>query len=240
MLIPLAAAVIPAAAVGAFTQRVSGLGFSLIAAPSLTLIVGPHRGVALTNLLAVVVASAIFASSARHVDKAKSAVLVPAGLAGVVPGTILFRLLPARPLQIGVGAVIGLGLAAVLVAPRLRAAPRLATTAGAGLVSGFTTAAAGAGGPALTCYAVVTGWPQPQFAATGQVSYAVQGAAALAVKGLPSFPAVWLAAAVAAALCGLSAGHLAARRVNADHARRAAIVLAALATLVTVIKGILA
>jgi hypothetical protein len=45
-------------------------------------------------------------------------------------------------------------------------------------------------------------------------------------------------AALAAVLCGLVAGHFAAARIPAARARRAAIVLAALATLVTVARGL--
>jgi uncharacterized protein len=235
-----AAAVTSAAAAGAFFQRLSGLGFSLIAAPSLALIAGPRDGVTLANLLAIMVALSVFAPSARQVDAAAAAVLVPAGLAGVVPGMIVFRLVPSSVLQVAVGTLTGLGLLAVMAARRVRLTSGLATTTAAGLASGFTTAVAGAGGPALTVYAVATGWPQPQFAATGQLSYAAQAAAALAIKGLPPFPAGMLIAAMVAALCGLAAGHLAARRVAAAQARRVAIGLAALATLLTVIKGLLA
>lgn len=191
-----------------------------------------------TNLLVVVVALAVFATSARHVQPARAAVLTLAGLAGIVPGTVLSHLLPEEPLQVAVGAVSGLGLVAVLAATRLRAAPRLGLTAGAGLVSGFTTAVAGAGGPALAAYAVVTGWPQPQFVATGQVSFAIQAAAAVAAERAPAPGARWLGASVAAALGGLAMGHLLAGRIGASHARRAAITLAAVSCLLAVIDGL--
>jgi hypothetical protein len=233
------AAVILAAAAGGFAQRASGLGFSLIVAPSLALAAGPRDGVALTNLLSMAVALAVFATSARHLDTARCAVLIPAGLAGVIPGTIVFSLLPVAPLQVTVGAVTGLGLAAVAIAGgRLRAAPRPATTAAAGLASGFTTAVAGAGGPPLTIYAIATDWPQPQFAATAQVSYALAAAAALGLKGIPAVPVSWLAAALAAAVGGVAAAHLLAPRIDAGHARRAAIAVAALAAALTLARGI--
>src|SRR5215472_10904681 len=239
MPILVASAVIVSTAAGAFAQRVSGLGFSLIAAPSLALAVGPRDGVALTNVLAMVVAIAVFAPSAGHVDAGKAAVLVPAGLIGVVPGTIVFHLLPASWLQVAVGAVTGLGLAAVSAARRLRAAARMPATAAAGLASGFTTAVGGAGGPALTIYAIATQWPQEQFAATGQISYAVQAAAALALKGSPRLPFPWLGGMIAAALAGLACAHLLAHRVSPARARRAAIVIASLASAATVIHGII-
>jgi uncharacterized membrane protein YfcA len=250
MPILLASAVIVSTAAGAFAQRVSGLGFSLIAAPSLALAVGPRDGIALTNLLAIVVAMAVFALSARHVDAGKAAVLIPSGLIGVVPGTIVFHLLPASWLQVAVGAVTGLGLAAISATRRLRAAAGMPVTgrrraaagmpatAAAGLASGFTTAVGGAGGPALTIYASATQWPQPQFAATGQISYAVQAAAALALKGGPRLPFPWLGGMIAAALAGLACAHLLAHRVSPARARRAAIVIAALASAATVIHGV--
>lgn len=226
-------------AAGAIAQRVSGLGFSLIAAPALALAVGPREGVALTNLLAIVVAVAVFATCARNLDTARGAVLILAGLVGVVPGTIVFQLLPANWLEVAVGMVTGLGLAAVSL-PRLRAAPRLPISAAAGLASGFTSAVGGAGGPALTIYAIATEWPQPQFAATAQICYAVLAAAALAAKGIPHLPVSLLGGTIAAALAGLACGHLLAHRINATRARRGAIILAALATVATVIYGIIA
>jgi uncharacterized protein len=116
---PLAAAVLPAAAAGAFAQRVSGLGFSLIVAPTLALAAGPRDGVALTNLLSMVVALGVFASSARNLDVAKSAILIPAGLIGVIPGSIVFDLLPAGPLQVIVGVLTGLGPVGGLTAGHL-------------------------------------------------------------------------------------------------------------------------
>lgn len=234
----LTAAVAAAVFAGAAFQRLSGIGFSLIAAPALVLLSGPRGGVTLTNLLAIVVALIVFATSARQVNRARALVLIPAGLIGVLPGTALFRLLPPGPLQVAVGAITALGLAAALLAPRLRAEPRPLTTGCAGLASGFSAAAAGAGGPALTVYAVATNWPQPEFAATAQLSYATQGAAALAFKGFPPVPGAWLAAAAAALLCGLLAGHFAARRIDGARARRAAVAVAGIAALVTVVKGL--
>jgi uncharacterized membrane protein YfcA len=235
----LIAAVAAAVFAGAVFQRLSGIGFSLVAAPALALISGPRSGVTLTNLLAIVVALVVFATSARRIDRAKALILIPAGLIGVLPGTVLSRLLPPGPLQVAVGTITALGLAAVLLAPRLRAEAHPVTTGCVGLASGFSAAAAGAGGPALTLYAVATSWPQPEFVATAQLIFATQGAVALAIKGLPPVPGAWLGVAVTAVLVGLLAGHLAARRIDGARARRAAIAIAGLAALATVVKGLL-
>jgi uncharacterized protein len=223
--------------VGALAQRLTGIGFSLIVAPALTLAIGPTAGVDLTNLLTLLVAFAVLVTSARRVDVARSLLLVPAGLMGVLPGAILVHLLPPRPLQVAVGAIAGLGLLAVVAAPRLRVRPFRAVTLCAGAASGLTTALAGAGGPALTVYAVATHWPQQEFIATGQLNYAIQAAVALAIKGLPGFPAGWFPGAATAILAGLAAGAFLASRTSGDRARQATIVLAGLAALATLIAG---
>jgi uncharacterized protein len=224
--------------VGAVAQRLTGIGFSLIVAPALTLAIGPSAGVGLTNLLTLLVAFAVLATSACRVDLLRSLLLVPAGLAGVLPGSILVRFLPARPLQVAVGAVTGLGLLAVVAAPRLRVRPSRAVTMWAGVGSGLTTALAGAGGPALTVYAVATHWPQQEFIATGQLNYAIQAAVALAIKGAPGLPAAaWFGCAAAAIVIGLTAGAYLTRRISGVHARKATIILAGLAALATVMAG---
>jgi len=226
-----------AVVVGALAQRLTGIGFSLIVAPALTLAIGPSAGVDLTNLLTLLVAFAVLATSACRVDLSRCLLLVPAGLMGVLPGSILAGLLPARPLQVAVGAVAGLGLLAVVAAPHLRVRPSRAVTICAGAGSGLTTALAGAGGPALTVYAVATHWPQQEFIATGQLNYAIQAAVALAIKGVPSFPAAWFPGAATSILAGQAAGAYLASRISGDRSRQATIVLAGLAALATVIAG---
>jgi hypothetical protein len=236
---PLDLSVVTEAAVlvGALAQRLTGIGFSLIVAPALTFAIGPSAGVDLTNLLTLLVAFAVLVTSACRVDLARSSLLVPAGLMGVLPGSILVHLLPARPLQVAVGAIAGLGLLTVVAAPRLRVRSSRAVTICAGVGSGLTTALAGAGGPALTIYAVATHWPQQEFIATGQLNYAIQAALALAIKGLPSFPAAWFSGAAAAILAGLASGAYLASRTSGDRSRQVTIVLAGLAALATVIAG---
>src|ERR1700749_653647 len=125
---------------------------------------------------------------------------------------------------------------AAAIARRPRMAPRPAGTAAAGLASGFSSAVAGAGGPALTIYAIATDWPQPLFAATSQVSYALQAAAALTLKGIPPLPLPWLGAAIAATLAGVAAAHLLAHRITPGHARRAAIAIAAIAGVIALTR----
>jgi uncharacterized protein len=225
--------------VGAGIQRVSGLGFSLIAAPLLVLVLGPYDGISLNNTLAVGVAAATLALSWRQVDTRRALTLVPAGLVGVLPGVLVARTVPDAPLRVLIGGLVLLGLAVTVLTPRAALPPTTAVNLATGLASGFMTASAGIGGPALVLYAALTGWPQPAFAATAQLSFAGQSALALGLKGVPALgPYQWVLFALAA-VGGLLGGGVLARRVPPATAERLAIVLALLGAAATFTQGLL-
>jgi uncharacterized membrane protein YfcA len=228
-----------AAFAGALIQRLSGIGFALVAAPLLIVSTNVYDGVRLTNLLMVLVGVSIVATSPARPDVKQAKLLVPAGLLGVLPGVLVVRTLRSGPLQVTVGALVGGSLLAVTLLRQRRVRPSAGLTLGAGVASGFTNAAAGVGGPALTIYAVATGWPQEAFAVTSQLSFAAQSAMSLAVGGLPHVSPPLLVLVLCAVAAGLAVGHVCSRYVPTRYAARAALVLAALGTLGTIIKGLL-
>ncbi len=224
---------------GALLQRVSGLGFALVASPFLALVAGPYEGILLSNLLGIVVSLTVLATTWRDVELSRAAILVPAGLIGVLPGVAAARWLPPRPLEVTVGLLVIAGLLATVLGSHVELAATLTRTTALGLVSGFMTATAGVGGPALTVYALATRWRQAAFAATAQISFAAQAIAALALKGLPRLPWAVLAALAVAAGVGLAAGHLLARWLPAVYVRRTVIGIAFLGAAAAVVKGLL-
>jgi len=119
-------------------QRVSGIGFSLIAVPMLVLLVGPYQGVALANLLAIVVATTTLASTWRSVDRRRVWTLVPAGLLGVVPGVLVSRTLPNDVLQVLIGGLVLLGMALVAFTSRVRFPAAPATNVATAGLNGCT------------------------------------------------------------------------------------------------------
>lgn len=246
----------------------TGLGFSLVAAPLLTLMMGPFQGIVLANLLALLVAVSVLAASWREVDLRRAATLVPFGLLGVFPGVWIARTLPTGPLQTVIGLLTLLGLTgAIWRAVRTSATHNTSATDGttrtdrtsgqapgsagvpdphtvltglAGTASGFMTATAGVGGPALTVYALATSWRQVGFAATAQISFASQAALALSLKGVQGLPdPVECTVLLAAAGVGLAFGHLLANRLPAKETRRALIVITVAGALATTVKGAL-
>jgi uncharacterized membrane protein YfcA len=224
--------------VGAGVQRVSGIGFALISAPLLVLLLGPYDGIVVANLLAVIVAATTLASTWRDVDRSRAWVLVPTGLVGVIPGVIVSRTLPTDLLQVVIGALIVVGMVLVLFRSQASASATTRTNVGTGLISGFMTATAGVGGPALTVYAVATEWPQRAFAATAQLCFIGQSTLSIALKGLPDLSLPKIAVLVLVVAAGLACGHLLAGRVPEVIARRFVIGLALLGATAAIAKGI--
>jgi uncharacterized membrane protein YfcA len=224
--------------VGAAIQRVSGLGFALISAPFLVIVLGPYNGITLANTLAIGVSLATLATSWRMVDTKRAVTLVPAGLVGVLPGVLAARTIPDAPLQVLIGGLIVLGLAFTVSTPNVKLTPTTGVNLGTGLASGFMTAAAGIGGPALVLYATATAWEQAAFAATAQISFAAQAALALSLKGVPSLAPYQWGIFVLAVIGGLAGGGLLAKRFPPAAAKRLAIALALLGAAGTFIEGL--
>lgn len=223
----------------AAVQRVAGVGFALIVAPILVLLQGP-QATALSNLLGASVCAVVLAGSWRDVDRRRALLLAPAGLLGVLPGVYLSRHLSQGPLQVTIGLIVLIGLGGAMVSRRLKLSPTTGTTLASGLASGFTTATAAVGGPALTFYAITTRWEQRSFAATVQISFLSQALLSLSLKGFAPLPGVLpLIALLAAMGAGTWTGLAVAGRVSAHSARTVAIVVALVGAAATTVKGLL-
>lgn len=231
--------------VGAAAQRVTGLGFAIVAAPVLVLLVGPAPGVVLVNVLGAVVALLVLLRVHRDVDLRRVLPVTATALVGVPPGLALARTVPAAWLELVLGALV---LAALVVTTRgaqgeSALAGRVPAVAG-GASSGVLHAAAGLGSPALSVYAVLSGWPQRSFTASVQPWFIVVGlvAAALQVLLEPSallpLPwTLWVGAVVAAAV-GTGVGEVLLRRLTSAAARRGLLVLSVLGATTILLEGL--
>lgn len=224
---------------GAAMQRVTGLGFGLVSGPVLVLALGPFTGVLLANLMSLVVNVVLLGMLWRHVMWRRTALLAVPALAMVPVGALVVRALPGPVLSLAVGLTILLALVVVLVSRRARVLHGNRGAVVAGAASGFMNATAAVGGPAVTVYAVSTGWRGVGLVASLQLYFALINAAALLAKGLPSLPpATWLAAALGL-LVGSAVGHLLSRRVGFEQAFPVVVALALVATSVTVVRSVL-
>ncbi|WP_418276379.1 TSUP family transporter [Isoptericola jiangsuensis] len=241
--------------VGGILQRVTGMGFGLVAGPFIVLIVGPLEGVLFVNLAGAIASTIILGRVVRDVEWSRFGWLLVSSLVAIVPAALLLRDVSAPVLEITVGAVVVAAMTLAVVTSRLRArrAPGASGVDGTarwplvatGLSSGVGSVAAGIGGPPVAVYAVLTGWEPRKFAATAQPFFAANALAALAAKLVladASFPAldVWQWVVLMAAIVGgLVIGEVLAPRVSAAHTRRALIVLAYAGGAATLVRGTL-
>ncbi|MDN8626840.1 sulfite exporter TauE/SafE family protein [Corynebacterium ureicelerivorans] len=236
-----------AVAVGACLQRISGMGVGLIAAPVLSLLLGPVDGILLVNLLAVINAATNTWGMRADVDWQKFAPIALAMVLGVVPGAWVVANAPTDVLLILVGALLLLALSIVTLGKRY--VPRVEgvlPAAVSGAVGGFMNTLAGVAGPAITVYAEAARWPQKVYAATlqpiflvaGTLSFTVKVAAGAAdVRGIE--PALWVATLAALAV-GIGAGKRLAPRVPSTTAHKIALGLAFAGGATALVRGLLA
>ncbi|GAA4735176.1 TSUP family transporter [Isoptericola chiayiensis] len=248
---PVLALLVLAILVGGVLQRVSGMGFGLVAGPFIVLIVGPLEGVLFVNLAGATASAIILGRVVRDVEWRKFAWLTLSSLVVTVPAALLLRDVSAPALEITIGLFVVAAMTLAVLTTRLRregAHPvdpevrwPLAVT-GAG--SGIGSVAAGIGGPPVAVYAVLSGWDPKRFAATAQPFFAANALAALVAKLVladASFPSMapWQWVLLMVAILGsLAIGEVLAPRVSPIAMRRVLIVLAYVGGAATLIRGV--
>ncbi len=231
--------------VGAIAQRIAGLGFALLIAPFLVIILGPHEGVLLVNLCGVVSSAIIVGRVWKDIDWSMFRWLVVPSLFGSIPGSFLAVALPSAPLSVTVGAVVLVALSVSLLLQRSDVVVRGNTPkAVAGFAAGVTNSMAGVGGPAVSAYALLARWPQRPFAATLQPFFVCIGSVTLVTKLLldPAqapvlAPWMWIAIGLAI-VAGIFAGEKLGRFVRDHQARLFVIVIAFIGAGLAVVKGL--
>lgn len=219
-------------------HRLAGIGFGLLAAPGLVLLMGPVHGVALVNCAGVVIGAAGLAASWRRVRLRTMVPLVAAAALTVPLGTWFALRLPDPVLLAVCGTLMTAAVLLVLCGARFRSLRGRGGAVAAGAASGFMNSAAGAGGPALSVYAANAGWTAAEFVPNAQFyGLAVNLMSALA-KGLPRLsPPGWLL--VAGTMCGgIVLGQFLAARTPEKGARRIILGLALAGGVATGVKGL--
>lgn len=228
---------------GSAMQRLTGLGFALVAAPFIVLLSGPVTGVILVNICGALTSAAVLVRVLPHVEWRKYVILVPAALLGIVPGAIIVQNVPGPWLEVFVGLIVLLSLSLSLTLRAPRNHPGLRPLVIAGSVSGLMNTTAGVGGPALSVYAIATRWEQTPFAATMQPYFMTIGAASVTAKllaqpaAMPQMtPGEWIGL-VLAIVIGLVTGEVLGKRIHPAAARRLMIVLAYAGAIIAAGRG---
>ncbi|MET8628838.1 sulfite exporter TauE/SafE family protein [Kitasatospora sp. NPDC004669] len=224
--------------VGASVQRLAGIGFALVAAPVLVLMLGPNSGVTLANFAAGAISAVGLAGSWRQVRPTAMLPLLIAASCTVPAGAWVAAKVPTPELLIGIGLLVSAASLLVIRGVRTAALRGVGGALVAGATSGFMNSAAGVGGPAMSLYAVNSGWTAREFVPNAQLYGVVVNAFSLATKGLPELSAPAWGLVAAALAGGAVVGRLLAARVPERRARMVVLGLALAGGLTTLVKGV--
>lgn len=224
---------------GAATQRATGLGFALVAAPFLVLVLGAKTGVGLANLLSAVLCALVLLRTWRALDWRRLAWLSVPGLAAVPAGAAVVATLPEPVLLVAVGSLAVAAMLLVRFSERATALRGRSGAVTAGAMSGFMNVTAGLGGPMITVHALAEGWDMRRFVATAQGYLLLVNVVSVVAKGPPDIGPAALSAATALVLAGAVAGEWLAARVDPALVRRLMIAVAVLGGLAAVLRGAL-
>lgn len=123
--------------VGASVQRLAGLGFALVAAPALVLLLGPAEGVVLANCAAGAISAVGLAGTWPQVRLAAMVPLVTAAACTVPAGTWVAAHLPGPVLLAGTGVLVTVAVLLVMWGARVPAMRGVKGAVAAGAASGL-------------------------------------------------------------------------------------------------------
>jgi len=219
----------------AYVQGLSGVGFSLIAAPAVAQAISGAGAIGLVNLLAL---SQNFFMLWRENGRIQWPVVrrLLAGLvAGVMVGLLLSHVMPDkwRPLVVASSSLASL-VALLFWMPKGK---RGAATFSA-LWSGTVNSYAGVGGPPLAAYLVHIDLEQGDYIRTQQFCFAFLNIASIPFLGLPSITIPWLLGSVAVIVAGTVLGRWTRRFFSPVRAHHITIIVIALVALVALIRSL--
>ncbi|MFI6881044.1 TSUP family transporter [Streptomyces sp. NPDC050400] len=225
-------------AVAGCVQWLTGMGFALVAAPALMLLLGPVDGVLLANCSAGLVSCAGLVSGWRGVRPRAMVPFVAAAVCTVPVGAWTASRLSEPVLMVVLGALVCLAVGLVVHGLRM---PGLAGTGGAlvaGGAGGFMNAAAGVGGPPMSLYGVNAGWSMREFVPNAQFYGVVVNVVSVAAGRLPRLAGRSWVVVGGALFVGAVVGWVLAGRVPERGVRGLVLGLALVGGGLTVGKGV--
>lgn len=224
--------------VGATVQRMSGIGFALVAGPGLIALQGPLRGVLLANCASCGISALGLATEWRGLRPKVMVPLITAAACLVPAGAWAAVALPRPVLLVGIGTVVISAAVVIVRGARLAALRGRFGAVLAGAASGFMNAAAGVGGPAVSLYALNQGWTVREFVPNALFYGVLVNAFSLVLKGPPGLSAGAWGMVAGALVGGLMLGRFMAARVPERRARTLVLLLALIGGSVTLIRGL--
>lgn len=223
---------------GAAAQRVTGIGFNLLAAPALVVLLGPHNGVLISCSLSVVLNIVVLSTVWSHVRWPSVATLLGSAIAITPLGlwTSQVSSVGTLTLMCGLYCVVGVALIALSGAAPLFGGRKGALLAGT--AAGFFNITVAIGGPAFALHALSEHWKREQIVATGQVVFLILNITAVASRGeLPNIGAPEWALLLLPLGGGILLGRYLSPIVSEAAGRVTTIAMAGASGLVAIVRG---
>jgi uncharacterized membrane protein YfcA len=228
-----------AVVIGGAVQAIVGLGFGLICAPFLTLTLGAHEGVRLSNLLGTLLNLLVLVREWRTARFRDAGILlVPSVMITPLAAWALNRTVPWA-LSVGTGVLVLVSLLAVISGVQFS---RMKGTSGvliAGSLSGAMNVIGGVGGPAVVSYAANARWPAADLRPTLAVYFLGLNAASVWVRGMPDVSPRFIVGAALALLGGVLLGMRIESKLDRHLVRRGTFLISALGALAAIAQGVL-
>jgi uncharacterized protein len=223
---------------GAFVQGTVGFGVNILAAPVMAL-VEPDALPAVLILAALPLATGMLVREHGHIDLDGLRWLLIGRLPGTALGALVVATLPPDDLAAVIGALVLVAVGMSVAAPPLAVTRSTALAVGA-LSGAMGTASSIGGPPPALLYQHHPGAVLRSTTAALFVVGTVLSASALAVAGELTADDVVLAAVLTPAIAGgLGLSHVLAGHIDAGWLRPAVLVVAAVAGVATMLRGLL-
>jgi uncharacterized membrane protein YfcA len=177
---------------GAVAQAVTGMGFSLVAAPALIAMLGPREGVATVVLLAAMSSLLPLSRGYRAVRVRDTATLLLPTLAATPIIAALLSGADTSLVAVLAGLAVIAGVIALAVGVRYRGLQTRRAAVGTGVASAALNVVGGVGGPPIGLFVANSGWDPGETRASLQAFFLVQNTVTAVVLGfvLPSWQLV--------------------------------------------------
>ena len=223
---------------GAFVQGTVGFGVNILAAPVMAL-VEPDALPAVLILAALPLATGMLVREHGHIDRDGLRWLLIGRLPGTALGALVVATLPSDDLAAVIGALVLVAVGMSVAAPPLAVTRSTALAVGA-LSGAMGTASSIGGPPPALLYQHHPGAVLRSTTAALFVVGTILSASALAVAGEVTVDDVVLAAVLTPAIAGgLGLSHVLAGHIDAGWLRPAVLVVAAVAGVATMLRGLL-
>lgn len=201
---------------GTLVRAVSGLGFSLVAVPLLSLVWTPAQAVAIAVVFQTLSTLPIVAGDYRLLDWRLLARICAGGVVGMLPGLALLQWLPDDAMRVALAGILLLSIAVIVAGRRLVRTMTPGRLTLVGICAGLGQGMAGVAGPPLMSGLLAMPDLGPRvIRLTAATVFLILGAVSVAALGMHGSLGVMTAGEYATAGTGMLAGHLAGERLFA-------------------------